>query len=58
MKQLSLFKFLPVVALMAASITVFGQTTISGTIKDKGTGEALAGVNIVVKGTVAGTISI
>lgn len=35
----------------------YSQTTISGTITDEGTGEGLAGVNIVVKGTVQGTIT-
>src|SRR5258706_1527829 len=57
MNKLSVFKFLPMVLLMVSTIAVFGQTTISGTIKDKSTGETLAGVNIIVKGTVAGTIS-
>ena len=57
MKHLSLFRFLPIVTLMVGSIAVYGQTTISGTIKDKGTGETLAGFNIGVRGTIAGTIS-
>ncbi len=34
----------------------FGQTTLSGTVKD-GSGETLAGVNIRIKGLVVGTIS-
>jgi len=42
--------------LMAAPIS-FAQTTITGTIKDGGTGGNLAGVNIIVKGRVIGTIS-
>jgi outer membrane receptor protein involved in Fe transport len=33
------------------------QTTVSGKVSDGGTGEPLAGVNIVVKGTVLGTIT-
>lgn len=33
------------------------QTSISGKVTDAATGEALAGVNIIVKGTVLGTIS-
>src|SRR6478735_11454616 len=33
------------------------QTTVSGKVTDAGTGEELAGVNIIVKGTVLGTIS-
>jgi len=35
----------------------FAQTTVSGVVTDGGTGEPLAGVNIVVKGTVLGTIT-
>lgn len=42
--------------LMAATIS-YAQTTISGTVKDAGTGENLAGVNIIVKGRVVGTIT-
>ncbi len=42
------------VMLFSASLA-FAQTTISGTIKDGGTGETLAGVNIIVKGKVVGT---
>jgi outer membrane receptor protein involved in Fe transport len=36
---------------------VFGQTTITGNITDGDTGETLAGVNIIIKGTVVGTIT-
>jgi len=43
------------VMLLAAS-TAFAQSTITGTVKDD-KGEALAGVNIVVKGTILGTIT-
>jgi len=57
MKKLYLLKFIPIALLMVTGFTVLGQTTISGTAKDKGTGEALAGVNIVVKGSVTGTIT-
>jgi iron complex outermembrane recepter protein len=42
--------------LLAASLA-YAQTSISGKVKDGTTGEALAGVNIVVKGKVLGTIS-
>lgn len=42
------------VMLFSASFA-FAQTTISGTVKDAGTGETLAGVNIIVKGKVVGT---
>jgi len=42
----------------SVSATVaFSQTTISGNVTDGGSGEALAGVNIVVKGSVSGTIT-
>ena len=37
--------------------SVLAQTTVSGTVKDSGSGETVAGVNIVVKGSIAGTIS-
>jgi iron complex outermembrane receptor protein len=57
MKKLYLLKFIPIAFLMVTGFTVLGQTTISGTAKDKGTGEALAGVNIVVMGSVTGTIT-
>lgn len=43
-----------VVMVFSASLA-FAQTTISGTVKDGGTGETLAGVNIIVKGKVIGT---
>ncbi|HCW06989.1 MAG TPA: TonB-dependent receptor, partial [Cytophagales bacterium] len=48
-----------VILLLVVGITqqAAAQTTISGTIKDAGTDQTLAGVNVVVKGTVAGTIS-
>jgi iron complex outermembrane receptor protein len=40
------------------SVTVlYAQTSISGKVSDSGTGESLAGVNIVVKGRVIGTIT-
>jgi iron complex outermembrane recepter protein len=35
----------------------YAQTSISGTVTDASTKEALPGVNIIVKGTIAGTIS-
>lgn len=35
----------------------YAQTTVSGKVTDAGNGEALAGVNIVVKGRVIGTIT-
>lgn len=36
---------------------VFAQTTVSGTIKDGATNQTLAGVNIIVKGKVIGTVT-
>lgn len=49
---------------LAACLTVllsvtalYAQTSISGKVSDSGTGESLAGVNIVVKGRVIGTIT-
>lgn len=53
------YKRLPglLLIMMLAASSAFAQTTISGSIKDGGTGEVLAGVNIKVKGTVLGTIS-
>src|SRR5882757_7221220 len=52
MKKLYLFA---IVLLLICSEHAFSQTTISGTIK--GPDGALPGVNIVVKGSVAGTIT-
>jgi len=40
-----------------ASETVLQQTSISGTVTDASTGEAMTGVNIQLKGTTIGTIS-
>jgi iron complex outermembrane receptor protein len=48
---------LPFLFLVCGASAVVAQTTISGTVKDGTTGESLAGVNIIVKGTVNGTIS-
>ncbi|MCZ8354402.1 MAG: TonB-dependent receptor [Cyclobacteriaceae bacterium] len=48
---------LPIALLLLAATASWAQTTISGTVKDGTTGDKLAGVNIVVKGRVAGTIS-
>ena len=45
-----------VLILISASFGI-AQTTISGKVTDGATGEPIAGVNIVVKGTVLGTIS-
>ncbi|MCW5911256.1 MAG: TonB-dependent receptor [Cyclobacteriaceae bacterium] len=49
---------LPLLFLLCGTATLMAQTTtISGTVKDGASGEPLAGVNIVVKGRVIGTIS-
>ena len=48
---------LPFLFLVCGASAVVAQTTISGTIKDAGNSETLAGVNIIVKGTVTGTTS-
>ncbi len=38
-------------------ITAYGQVSIAGQVTDAATGEALIGVNVLVKGTVLGTIT-
>lgn len=43
--------------LMLASSVAMAQTTISGTVKDGETNETMPGVNLVVKGAIAGTIT-
>lgn len=43
--------------LLFVSGTLFAQTTISGKVKDGGNGMELAGVNVIVKGRVVGTIT-
>jgi len=49
---------LPALFWLCGSAALMAQTTtISGTVKDGGSGDPLAGVNIVVKGRVIGTIS-
>lgn len=45
------------VLLSLTSIAAFGQVTISGQVTDARSGEALIGVNVLVKGTVLGTIT-
>ncbi|MFZ1808206.1 MAG: TonB-dependent receptor [Cyclobacteriaceae bacterium] len=42
---------------LGCSLGAYAQSTVSGTITDGSTNESLAGVNIVVKGLVVGTIS-
>lgn len=43
--------------LLGCTLGAMAQSTVSGTVKDGSTNEPLAGVNIVVKGFVVGTIS-
>ncbi|AYQ32916.1 TonB-dependent receptor [Runella sp. SP2] len=43
--------------IVSSAITALAQKSVSGTIKDKETGEALPGVSVIVKGTQTGTIS-
>ena len=57
MKKFYKWSLLPLLFLMLGSANLWAQsTTLSGTIKDNA-GETLAGVNVVVKGTVTGTIT-
>src|SRR5437879_2858184 len=51
-------KVIVLLLFMAAGTTqLFAQTTVTGTVKDGGTQQALPGVNIIVKGKVIGTIT-
>ncbi|MBS1508620.1 MAG: TonB-dependent receptor [Bacteroidetes bacterium] len=50
-------KMLLPLLLLAGSAQLLAQSVISGTVKDGSTQETLAGVNIVVKGKVVGTIT-
>lgn len=45
-----------VLVLLTTTIT-FAQTTVSGKVTDARTGEGIAGVNVVVKGTTQGTVT-
>ncbi len=46
-----------VIGLLCMSSVTLAQTSVSGKVTDAGNGEALAGVNIVVKGRVIGTVT-
>jgi outer membrane receptor protein involved in Fe transport len=48
---------MPLVLVFASVVAAWAQTTVSGTVKDGATGETLAGVNVVVKGRVIGTVT-
>lgn len=50
-------KIFLIAGFLFATWTASAQTTISGKVTDAATGEALIGVNILVKGTVLGTIT-
>src|SRR5882762_10540355 len=50
-------KMLLPLLLLAVSAQLLAQTVISGTVKDGATQEGIAGVNIIVKGKVVGTIT-
>ncbi len=56
-KKFYLKAIMPLILLCIVGMSAKAQTTVSGTIKDSATGETVAGVNIVVKGSIAGTIS-
>ncbi|MFM8914086.1 MAG: carboxypeptidase-like regulatory domain-containing protein, partial [Flammeovirgaceae bacterium] len=47
----------PLILVMAAAVNLFAQSSVSGTVTDAATKETLAGVNLVVKGKVVGTIT-
>ena len=57
MNKLYLKSLLPVLFLMMGTAAALAQSTVSGTVKDGGTGQPLPGVNIIVKGRVIGTIT-
>ena len=50
-------KIYTIVVLLLLSTLAKGQTTLSGSVKDQANGESLVGVNIVVKGGLAGTVT-
>jgi len=52
-----LFHFLLVLTALSFSVQVYGQRIISGHVKDRLSGEPLTGANIVLDGTLSGTIS-
>jgi outer membrane receptor protein involved in Fe transport len=48
---------IPLLCIAAGTAQLFAQSTVSGTVTDGGTQQGLPGVNIVVRGAVAGTIT-
>ncbi len=57
MKMTFLITFLTVMRVSGSSEPLPQQSTVKGKITDAATGEPIAGVNIVIEGTVTGTIS-
>lgn len=47
--------FITLIFCVLATVTAFAQTTVSGQVTDKDGGDAVIGVNIIVKGKVVGT---
>jgi iron complex outermembrane receptor protein len=52
-----LYKGMGAMLMVFSSIAVFAQTSVSGKVTDAVSGEPIAGVNIVVKGRVIGTVT-
>lgn len=50
-------RLLPAALFLLMGLSTFAQTKIAGQVSDASTNERLAGVNIAVKGTVAGTVT-
>lgn len=57
MLKLYLRRLIPLLCFQAAAFGVFGQTIISGKVSDAASGGPIPGVNILVKGTVLGTVT-
>ncbi|MEJ2005286.1 MAG: carboxypeptidase-like regulatory domain-containing protein, partial [Cyclobacteriaceae bacterium] len=57
LKHFYKFLWLSLIITFCAASPIFAQTSVSGTIYDESNGEPLAGVNVVVKGKVIGTIT-
>src|SRR5690606_27345892 len=56
-KKLYKLYLIPIILVIVGSTTAYAQTTIGGKVSDAVSGDPLAGVNIIVKGKVVGTIS-
>ncbi len=55
MKRRFTLKFCVTLLFLGISTWLYAQTTVSGTVTDSETGDALIGANIIIKGTVTGT---